>query len=237
VPDIASDTLAALRSVGVATLTVPLRRRGFASTFIPGLRATRPDLRMVGVARTVRYLPTRADVAAAQSDTSVETNAQRRAFDTVGAGEVIVIEARGRIDAATLGDVLATRALMRGAAGVVTDGALRDTPAFAGVDLPVYHRASHGTVAGAVHVPLETDVPIACGEVLVLPGDVLVGDAEGVVVIPRALVDEVAAEALEAERRESWALERVRAGESIAGVFPLGAGHLAEYEAWRAGRP
>ena len=116
--------------------------------------------------------------------------------------------------AGTIGDILAARALARGATGIVTDGGLRDSPAVAGLDIPTYFQAPHGAVLGLVHYPLESTVPVTCGGVLVMPGDVMVGDAEGVVVVPAALAEEVAHDALEQELREEWALERVQAGDS-----------------------
>ena len=108
-----------------------------------------------------------------------------------------------------------------GAAGVVTDGALRDTPAISALDLPVYHRASHAATYGRLHMPLDHQVPIACAGVTVMPGDVIVGDGEGAVVVPAALAEEVAADAAQQEVEEEWALERVAAGESTIGVFPI----------------
>ena len=111
--------------------------------------------------------------------------------------------------------------MRRGAAGVVTDGALRDTPAIRALDLPVYHRASHAATFGRLHMPLDHQVPIACAGVTVLPGDVVVGDGEGVVVVPAALAAEVAADAVQQELEEEWAAERVDAGESTEGVFPI----------------
>src|SRR5262249_35088171 len=148
-----------------------------------------------------------------------------------GPGEVLVIDARGEPGAGTIGDILAARALARGATGIVTDGGLRDSPALGELDIPAYYRAPHAAVLGLVHYPLESDVPIACGGALVLPGDVSVGDAEGVIVLPAAMAEDVAWAALEQEEREAWALERVKAGDSIRGVYPLGPEREAEFEA------
>jgi regulator of RNase E activity RraA len=147
-----------------------------------------------------------------------------------------VIDARGEAGAGTIGDILAARALARGATGIVTDGGARDSPARAGLEIPAYYHAPHAAVLGLVHYPLESNVPVACGGVLVMPGDVMVGDAEGVVVIPAAMAEDVAVGAFEQELREEWALERVQAGESIRGVYPLAPEREAEFEAWRAAR-
>lgn len=222
-----------LNEVATATLTVQLRKRGIRDTFIRGLRPARPDLRLLGTAHTLRYVPLREDVLAADT---AELNAQKRAVETIGPGEVLVIEARGEEGAGTIGDILALRALRRGAAGIVTDGGLRDSPAVSGLDIPTYYRAPHAAVLGLHHYPLDVGVPVACGGVLVMPGDVLVGDAEGVVVLPAALAEEIAHDAAEQELREAWSLERVDAGESIRGVYPIGAARQDEFDAWREAR-
>jgi 2-keto-4-pentenoate hydratase/2-oxohepta-3-ene-1,7-dioic acid hydratase in catechol pathway/regulator of RNase E activity RraA len=224
---------AALRSVSTATLSVQIARRGVRNTFLGGLRPTRPDLRLLGYAYTLRYVPLREDVR--DADTA-ELNAQKAAIEAIGPGEVLVIDARGEPGAGTIGDILAARALARGATGIVTDGGVRDSPALEGLDIPAYYRAPHAAVLGLVHYPLESNVPIACAGTLVMPGDVIVGDAEGVIVVPAAMAEEVAAAALEQEEREAWALERVKAGDSIRGVYPLGPERRADFEAWRAAR-
>ena len=148
-----------------------------------------------------------------------------------------MIDARGDAGAGTIGDILAARALARGATGIVTDGGMRDTPAFAELDIPAYYQAPHAAVLGLRHHPLETNVPIACGGALVVPGDVLVGDAEGVLVVPAALAEEVARDAREQEDREAWALERVKSGESIRGIYPLSETRRPEFEQWREEQP
>jgi regulator of RNase E activity RraA len=188
---------------------------------------------MVGLAHTLRYVPAREDVVAADTR---ELNAQKQAIESISPGEVLVIDARGEPGAGTIGDILALRALKRGATGIVTDGGLRDSPAVGVLDIPTYFRAPHASVLGLLHYPLETNVPVACGGVLVMPGDVIVGDAEGVVVVPAHLAEEVARDALEQESREHFAYERVSAGESTRGLFPLGEERRAEYEAWREER-
>ncbi|MEV4188061.1 fumarylacetoacetate hydrolase family protein [Streptosporangium canum] len=211
-------TLAALRSVSTATLSSQLRKRGIDHHFIEGVRPARPDLRMVGVARTLRYLPLREDVF---DEIGGGMNAQKRTVEEIRPGEVLVIEARGEQGAGTLGDILALRALRRGAAGVVTDGGLRDSPSFAGLELPAYFAVAHAAVLGRRHVPMDSQIPVACGGVLVMPGDVLVGDAEGVVVIPPRLAAEVARDAARQEAEERFIYERVDEGASIDGLYPM----------------
>ena len=176
------------------------------------------DLRLLGYAHTLRYVPLREDVR--DADTA-ELNAQKSAIEALGPGEVLVIDARGDAGAGTIGDILAARALARGATGIVTDGGARDSPALAQLEMPTYYQAPHAAVLGLIHYPLESNVPIACGGVLVMPGDVIVGDAEGVIVVPAAMAEDVAHAALEQEEREAWALERVQAGESVRGVYPM----------------
>ncbi|GAA1337118.1 fumarylacetoacetate hydrolase family protein [Saccharothrix algeriensis] len=229
VPAIKPETEAALRSVSTATLSSQLRKRGLHHTFLTGLRPARPDLRMVGTAHTLRFLPLREDQFAERGG---GMNAQKRAVESIGPGQVLVIDAREDHGAGTLGDILALRAVKRGAAGVVTDGCLRDSPAFAGIDLPAYSAGAHAAVLGRRHVPWEVGVDVACAGVLVRPGDVLVGDAEGVILIPPALVDEVAADAVAMEREERFILERVADGEHIDGLYPMGPAKRAEYERW-----
>ncbi len=224
----------ALLEVSTATLTTQLRSRGIANTFMAGLRPTRPDLRLLGYAYTLRYVPLREDFRAADT---AELNAQKRAVESIGPDEVLVIDARGEAGAGTIGDILAARALARGATGIVTDGGLRDSPAVGALEIPTYYQAPHAAVLGLLHHPLEVNVPIACGGTLVVPGDVLVGDAEGVLVLPAALAEDIARDALEQEHREAWALERVKAGESIRGIYPLSPARRADYEHWREEQP
>jgi 5-oxopent-3-ene-1,2,5-tricarboxylate decarboxylase / 2-hydroxyhepta-2,4-diene-1,7-dioate isomerase len=233
--ELSEQAKAALTTVSTATLTVQLRQRGIANTFLGGLRAARPDLRLLGYAHTLRYVAMREDIVAAQTKTG-ELNAQKATIERLSHDEVLVVEARDEAGAGTIGDILAMRALVRGATGIVTDGGVRDSPAFAGLDIPTYYRAPHAAVLGLKHFPLEDDVPITCAGVLVIPGDVIVGDAEGVMVIPAAMAEEVALGALEQEQREAWALERVTDGETIRDTYPIPAGRLHEYEAWREQR-
>jgi regulator of RNase E activity RraA/2-keto-4-pentenoate hydratase/2-oxohepta-3-ene-1,7-dioic acid hydratase in catechol pathway len=232
-PEVNAETIELLRTVATATISAQLRRRGLAHVATTGLRPTRPDLKLVGRARTLRYLPLREDLF---EERGGGMNAQKRAVEEIAPGEVLVIDARGEHGAGTIGDVLALRVKERGGAGVVTDGALRDSETIAALDLPTFHAAAHPAVLGHKHVPWEAGTAVACAGVLVRPGDVLVGDADGVVVIPPELAAEVAADAAEQERQEQFIAEKVREGESVDGLFPLGPKWQAAYEEWRAGR-
>jgi regulator of RNase E activity RraA len=163
------------------------------------------------------------------------TNVQRLAVESVGEREVLVIDARRVTNAASLGHILATRLRVRGAAGIVTDGALRDSPSIRRLDLPSYAAAANGNTALVAHHPIDLDVPIGCAGVLVLPGDLVVGDAEGVVVVPRSVAEEVAIDAAAQESLEEFILSKVESGSSIVDVYPPGPGVRAEYEAQQKG--
>jgi regulator of RNase E activity RraA/2-keto-4-pentenoate hydratase/2-oxohepta-3-ene-1,7-dioic acid hydratase in catechol pathway len=229
----ARDLLAGLREVSTATLASQLRKRGLNGLTLDGLRSTRPGVRMAGYARTVRYLPMREDL----SVMSTGMNAQKRTIEEIRPGEVLVIEARGDPMAGTIGDILGLRAQVRGAAGIVTDGAIRDSAALARLEIPTYHAAVHPAVLGRRHVPWESDVAVACAGVTIRPGDILVGDADGVVVLPPAIAAEVLADAREQERQEAFITTRVARGESIDGLYPLSDRTRPAYEAWLTGEP
>jgi regulator of RNase E activity RraA len=222
-----------LRRSSTATLTSVLARYGLRNTFLLGVRPLTPGQRMVGVAFTLRYIPAREDLDHTGTVDNL-TDPQRLAVERIGPGEVLVIDARGDVRAGVLGAILATRIKMRGGAGIVTDGAFRDTPAIATLGLPAYCRAAHAAANKTIHHPADFQVPIACGGVAVYPGDVLVGDDEGVVVIPRHLAPTVAREAAEQEDLEAFLWEKVRQGASIVGVYPPDERTLAEYRARRA---
>jgi regulator of RNase E activity RraA len=183
---------------------------------------------MAGYARTVRYLPLREDLAGR----SAGLNAQKQAIEEIRPGEVLVIEARGISTAGTIGDILALRAQVRGAAGIVTDGAIRDSAALARLEIPAYHAAVHPAVLGRRHVPWESQVAVACAGVTIQPGDIVVGDADGVVVLPPALAAEVLADAREQERQEEFIAGQVARGESIDGLYPLTGRTRPAYLAW-----
>lgn len=234
IPSILTPQLeASLNSLGVATITAQLQRRGIRSTFFSGLKVMHPEQRMVGRARTLRYVALREDV---QPQYQSGFNAQKQIVEATEAGDVIVIEARGVADAATMGDIMATRHFALGGRGIVTDGGVRDTTAIHAIGKPVYHLSSHGAVLGREHMPFSIDEPITCAGVFVVPGDVIVGDGEGAVVIPINLVEDVVADALAQEEKEEFALEKVQAGETTVGIFPLAKDREAEFEAWRKKR-
>lgn len=228
---LSAESMELLRRVSTATLTSQLLNKGLRNTFIGGLQPLRPDLRMVGYAFTLRYVPAREDLGMkVHYDNS--TNVQRLAVEAIGPGDVLVIDARGDARAASFGHIIATRILQRGASGLVTDGGLRDTPRFRSLGLPSYIQAPHATTSSVLHHPVDMNVPIGCGGVLVMPGDVMVGDAEGVVVIPAGLAEEVARGAYDQDLIEEFALSKVEAGAGIQGVYPPDEKTRAEFELW-----
>lgn len=227
------ETRDRLNAAATATLVAALQQRGIRNTFLSGLHPVRPGQRMLGVAHTLRYLPIREDLA---DQFAGRLNAQRKAVEALRPDEVLVIEARNEPDAGTIGDIYAMRAIQLGAVGIVTDGALRDTGALRAMEIPVYHRSSHAATYRRAHMPLDHQIPIACAGVTVMPGDILVGDDDGVVVIPAELVDEIAAEAAQKELEEAWGMERVTAGESTDGTFPITPDRRPEFDAWLAAR-
>ena len=234
IPQVLTDELRdMLAGVSTATVTHQLQMRGMRTTFLAGLKPLLPNQSMVGRCRTLRYVPHRADM---MDELSTPMNSQRMAAETAEPGDVLVIEAREVPDAGTVGDIYAARGFQRGAVGIITDGALRDTPAIAELGYPVYHQSSHGSTWARHHMPFSHDEPITCAGVFVVPGDVVVGDAEGAVIIPAKLVEEVARDAVAQELRESFAIERVAAGDSVHGVFPLTDERRADYEAWLAAK-
>jgi 2-keto-4-pentenoate hydratase/2-oxohepta-3-ene-1,7-dioic acid hydratase in catechol pathway/regulator of RNase E activity RraA len=221
--------LAAVGAVSTATLASQLKKRGYDSVTLDRLQTTRPEAKTVGLARTVRYVPYREDLFGSHGG---GFNAQKQAVEQIRPGEILVIEARGDPTAGTVGDILALRAQVRGATGIVTDGAIRDSEALKSLSIPVHYQATHPAVLGRRHVPWETDVTVACAGVTIQPGDIIAGDADGVVVIPHDVASEVAADAAEQERQEEFIAEQVAKGESVHGLYPLGKKWRPAYEAW-----
>ena len=231
---ISDDVIQQLLIPSTATLTTALKQFGLSRSYMHGVAPLRPAMKMAGPAFTLRYIPAREDLNAGDVDNLKDI--QRVGIEKVGRGEVFVIDARGDTRAGTMGDILATRLFKRGIAGVVTDGAFRDSPSIAETGMPAFASAMNAHSNKTVHHPSEIQVPIACGEVAVLPGDIIVGDAEGVVVIPFQYAVEVAQIAVEMEARENFILNKVKSGASIVGTYPPDESTLAEYEAWKKER-
>ncbi|WP_193080321.1 fumarylacetoacetate hydrolase family protein [Brevibacterium aurantiacum] len=229
---LSEDLRAKLTEAPTAGLSAQLRGRGLNNVVIEGVSPLVPGSKVVGTAKTLRFVPNREDLFKSHGG---GYNAQKRAFDTLRSGEVVVIEARGEAGSGTLGDVLALRAKAQGATGVITDGGVRDSAEVAGI-LPVFATAKNPAVLGRKHVPWESDVAVACGNATVLPGDVIVGDDDGVIVIPRDLVEEVVDAALAKEIEDGWVAEQVAAGNPIESLFPPKGEWKEKFEAWKAAR-
>lgn len=222
-----------LRSVATATLSQLLRKRGYNNVSIDGLIPTHPDAKIVGRARTLRYIANREDLFESHGG---GYNAQKRLFDSLNTDDIVVIEARGETESGTFGDVLALRARHLGAAGVITDGGIRDLAVVTEIGVPAYHAGGHPAVLGRFHVPWDFDNTITCGGCAVQPGDVIVGDSDGVLVIPPKLVEDLVNEAIVQEAQEEFIAEVVAGGEPVKDVFPLNAAWKEKYEAWKAAR-
>jgi len=228
------ETLATLRRVSTATLTTQMFKRGFRNVFMQGVRALGSyGDNMVGPATTVRNIPAREDIDVMASLGNPE-HPQRKAVETIKPGHVLVMDCRGDARAASGGDILMTRLMRREAAGVVTDGGIRDAGPIAKMPLPVFCAGPSAPLNIIQHHAVEIDAPIACGGVAVYPGDILVGDADGVVVLPAHLADDVAADAAAQEELEAFLLARIDAGAPLPGTYPPNQATLAAFEEWKA---
>jgi regulator of RNase E activity RraA len=224
---------AKLESVATATLSSQLRKRGLNNVSIDGLQATRPDRRVVGLARTLRYVPNREDLFKTHGG---GFNAQKQAIDSVNEGEILVMEARGEKGTGTVGDILALRAQVRGAAAIITDGGVRDYTAVAGLEMPTYFTNPHPAVLGRRHIPWDTDITIACGGATVQPGDIIVADSDGILVIPPAIAEELVDDCITQEQEETFIFEMVQQGNSVDGLYPMNAEWQTRYKEWEAGQ-
>jgi regulator of RNase E activity RraA len=227
----------ALKTVSTATLCTALFKRGLRNQFIQDVRPLNPDGgTMVGEAFTLRYIPAREDlnpITVFQDP----NHPQRQAIEQCPPGAVLVIDSRKDARAASAGSILVTRLMQRGGAGIVTDGGFRDSPEIAQMAMPAYHHRPSAPTNLTLHQALEFNVPIGCGDVAVFPGDVMVGDAEGVVVIPWHMAEEIAAEAVEMTAFEDFVTEEVRNGRSIIGLYPPTTEQAREdFAAWRKAR-
>ena len=233
---LSSATRDKLAQVSSATLSTALFKRGLRNTFVAGAAPLNPDApRMVGEAFTLRYIPAREDLDRLDVFEDRE-HPQRKAVETIPAGHVMVIDSRGDARAASAGGILVTRMMMRGAAGIVTDGGLRDTPDMRRMNFPVYCRAPSAPTNLIHHHAVDINVPIGCGGVAVYPGDVVVGDAEGVIVIPAHLAAEIAEEALQMTAFEDFVMERVVAGAGTFGLYPPSEETRQRFAQWRQER-
>lgn len=230
---ISDETKEILSQASTATITTQLFQRGLRNQFLNGLLPLNPShARFVGEAVTLRSIPAREDLDRVEVFRDPD-HPQRKAIETVGPGQVLVLDCRGDLRAANAGGILVTRARMRGAAAIVSDGALRDSPEIARMPFPVFAAGRSATLSLAVHHAVDIDVPIGCAGVAVYPGDILVGDEEGVVVIPRHLATEIAKPAADQEDLERFIQLQVEGGAPLRGTYPPNEETLAAYQAWR----
>ena len=233
---LSDSTRAKLSTVSVATLTTVLFKRGFRNQFIQDVHPLNPNAgAMVGEAFTLRYIPAREDL---NPITVFKDRAhpQRKAVEDCPPGAVMVIDSRKNARAASAGSILVARLMKRGVAGIVTDGGFRDSPEIAKLSIPAYHHRPASPTNLTQHQAIDINVPIGCGDAPVFPGDVIVGDGEGVVVIPAHLADEIADEAVEMTAFEDFVTEEVMKGRSILGLYPPDAATRAVFEAAKAAR-
>ncbi len=208
------------RQTTTATVCTQLFKRGLRNQFVQGVGLVTPKAgMMIGEAFTLRNIPAREDLDGPGMFDG-DTHPQRRAIEDCPEGAVLAIDCRKDTRSGALGDILITRLSDRGVAGVVTDGGMRDIEPMADFTIPIYAAGASPPASFHVHHAVDLQVPIACGDVAIFPGDVLVGDREGVVVVPRHLAAEVAADSAEQERMENWVLGEVKKGQSIFGLYP-----------------
>jgi len=235
--DLHPDTLALLRSVSVATLCTQLFKRGFRNVYLQGVvRLTMPSGgNLVGPAFTMRNIPAREDIDQISAFDNPE-HPQRKGIESVPPGHVLVIDCRGETRVASGGQILTTRLQVRGAAGMVSDGPVRDSGQISQMDFPVYCAGGSAPLNLIHHHAVDLNVPIGCGGVAVYPGDIVVGDEEGVVIIPAHLAEQVAVDAAEQEKMEQFILERIQGGAALPGTYPPNAQTRAAFEEWRKER-
>lgn len=234
---LSDETKAKLKRVSTASVATALYKRGLRNQFIQGVVPVAPKAEvMVGQAFTLRYIPARED----RNPITVFRNPdhpQRVAMETCPPGWVLVMDARKDARAATAGSILITRLALRGAAGVVSDGGFRDAQGIGALDMPAYFAKPSAPTNLTLHEALDLNVPISCGDAPVFPGDVMLGDMDGVMVIPAHLADEIADECLGMESYEEFVLERVRAGATIIGLYPPTKQENQDaYELWKQNR-
>ena len=233
---VAPNTIELLRTVSTATLTTQLFKRGFRNVFIQGCgRLTKTKGNLVGPAFTVRNIPAREDVDQVSAFKNPE-HPQRKGIETIPQGHVMVIDCRGEKRVASGGEILTTRLMKRGAAGLVSDGPIRDSGPISELPFQVFCAGGSAPLNLIHHHAIDLNVPIGCGGVAVYPGDIIVGDDDGVVVIPKEIANEVAQDGAEQEILEVFILERIRAGAQLPGTYPPNAETEAAYQAWRRKR-
>jgi regulator of RNase E activity RraA len=223
-----------LKTASTATLSTALFKRGLRTQFIQNVYPLNPAAGpMVGEAFTLRYIPAREDLNPITVFQD-RNHPQRKGVEDCPPGAVFVIDSRKDARAASAGGILVSRLMVRGVAGVVTDGGFRDSPEIAKLAIPAYHQRPAAPTNITLHQAVDVNVPIACGDAPVFPGDVIVGDGEGVIVVPAHLADEIADEAVEMTAFEDFVAEQVLGGRSILGLYPATDERTrVDFEHWR----
>ncbi|UCD70326.1 MAG: ribonuclease activity regulator RraA [Betaproteobacteria bacterium] len=217
-----------------ASLTAQLIKRGFRTRAISNIAPINPNTpRVFGPAYTLRYIPMREDLATGVAMANPE-NPQRKAIEVVPAGHVLVADTHGMDVSGTFGDILVARLKVRSVAGVVSDGPMRDIAELENMDFPVFTRGNAAPPSYASMLAADAQVPIGCGGVAVFPGDIVIGDLDGVVILPAAIAEEVARAAVEQDQLEAYLRQRVEGGDSIVGVYPPNEKTKVEYDLWKA---
>lgn len=223
-----------LENTSTASIATLLYKRGLRNQYIQGVsRLGANGKRMVGPVFTLRYIPAREDLNPIEVFRDPD-HPQRRAVEEIPQDYVLVMDCRRDATAASAGSILITRLQVRGCAGMVTDGGLRDADEIATLEIPSFCARPSAPTNLTRHQALDLNVPIGCGGVAVFPGDIAVGDGDGVIIIPAELADDVAAEAKGMEKYEAWVVDQVKAGASIIGLYPMNDEARARYEAWLA---
>jgi regulator of RNase E activity RraA len=232
--ELSTKTKERLSKVSTATLCTALFKRGFRNVYIQGIKLlSKPSGgNLVGPAFTMRSIPAREDLdqISAFDDPN---HPQRKAIESVPPGHVLVLDCRQEKRVASGGEILTTRLKVRGAAGLVSDGPVRDSGSLSQMDFPIYCAGGSAPLNLLYHHAIDQNIPIGCGGVAVYPGDIIVGDEEGVVVIPQHLADEVAESCEEQEKMEAFILERVQNGAKLAGTYPPNDDTKAAFAEWR----
>lgn len=224
--------LAKFQKISSASIATSLFKKGLRNQFIQNVHPL-TSKKMVGEAFTLRYIPAREDLNPIEVFKNPK-HPQRVAIEECPKNAVLVIDSRKDARAASAGSILVTRLMKRGAAGIVTDGGFRDSEAIAALDFPSYHQRPSAPTNLTLHQAIDINVPIGCGDVAVYPGDIIVGDADGVIVIPSHLANQVADECLAMEKYEEFVLERVHKGESVIGLYPLTDNKIKlQFEQWK----
>ncbi len=219
-----------------ASLKAQLIKRGLRTRGISNIAPVNPATpRLFGPAYTLRYIPMREDLATGEAMADPE-NPQRKSIELVPPGHVLIVDTQGMDVSGTFGDILIARLQMRGVAGVVSDGPMRDIAELKKMDFPVFARGNAAPPSYASMIAADAQIPIGCGGVAVFPGDIVIGDADGVVILPAAIAQEVARNAVEQDQLEAYVRMRVEGGDSIVGVYPPNEETKAAYRAWLAKR-